>query len=197
MIRLVTSCAVAVFLSGCAQLTQLVSPSAGDVFVQPNAQATMRVTMPKLGAQGLAALSARNRGVATWRTADNTTFSFQDGVVVSTRGLGDDLMGADVSQSNSALRGGTSDWAPRLHGYMNGEFQPYFTVFHCRRTGSRSATVQVGSTLVFTNRTDETCVNDDLEFENSYWRNSNGVMVKSRQWVSEGIGYVETEWAVR
>lgn len=196
MIRLAASCAIAVLLSGCAQLSQWVSPGSVDIIIPADTQSTMRVTIPKLNAQGFATLRSRYDGVATWRTADNTSFSFRQGVVVSTRGLGDDLMGADVSQSVSALQGRAGNWAPRINGYMDGEYQPYFTTFQCRRTGSSSEMIESGSRLALTQRTDETCVNDELQIENSYWRNRNGVILKSRQWVSQGVGYMETERGV-
>jgi hypothetical protein len=55
----------------------------------------------------------------------------------------------------------------------------------------------LGDRNVSTNRITETCVNDERQIENIYWRNGNGVMVKSRQWVSSNVGYMETERVIR
>ena len=189
----------AIVLSGCAQLSALnpLRGGATEVAIPAAEVATQQVTIPALGARGFVTQSAQNDGVVTWKTADNTTFSFRQGVIVSTRGLGDDLMGADVGQTLAALRGGAEDWGPRVHGYMNAEYQSYFMSFQCRRTASDRDNVQIGDRIVSATRTTETCLNDEIQIENAYWRNGNGVMVKSRQWVSPGVGYMETERAIR
>ena len=188
--------AMTALLSGCAQLAGLFGGGQA-ILVEPDAPDVMLVSVPALRAQGYAVPSARVGSVTTWRTADNATFSFDRGVVVSTRGLGDDLMGADVGQSIVASTGGAGGWAPRINGYMNGEYQSYFITFQCRRSGSQSDSVVLGDRSVSATRITETCVNDERQIENTYWRNGNGVMVKSRQWVSPNVGYMETERVIR
>lgn len=189
----------AIVLSGCAQLASLNPLRTGttEVAIPATQVPTQQISIPALGARGFVTQFAQNDGVVTWKTADNTTFAFRQGVIVSTRGLGDDLMGADVAQTLSALRGGAEDWGPRVHGYMNAEYQSYFMSFQCRRTASDRDNVQIGDRIVSATRTTETCLNDEIQIENAYWRNGNGVMVKSRQWVSPGVGYMETERAFR
>lgn len=153
----------------------------------------MAVSVPSLNARAVFTPSARNGDVVTWRAPDNTTVSFNQGVLVSTRGLGDDLMGADIGQSLDAIQGGADDFAPKIYSYMNGEFQSYFVSFQCRRTSSSAETVQVGGSSVRATRIDETCLNNERQIENTYWRDRAGTMVKSRQWISAGLGYLETE----
>lgn len=186
----------AVLLSGCAQLSGLIG-GGQTILVEPDVPEALLVSVPALRAQGYAVPSARRGSVTTWRTADNATFSFDRGVIVSTRGLGDDLMGADVAHSIAASTGGAGDWAPRINGYMNGEYQSYFMTFQCRRTGTQSEQIALSDRSVSATRITETCVNDERQIENIYWRNGNGVMVKSRQWVSPNVGYMETERVIR
>lgn len=197
MIRWMIPLAASVLLSGCAQLGLFGLAGSSEVVIPATERATMFVAVPALNARGVVTQSARNGDVVTWRTSDNTTMSFEQGVVVSTRGLGDDLMGADIGHTLAALRGGAGDWGPRLNGYMNGEYQPYFMTFQCRRTATRSDVVQIAGAAIGTTRTDEVCLNDERQIENTYWRNGNGQMVKSRQWVSPGVGYMETERVIR
>ena len=196
MRRSALAIAMTALLSGCAQLAGLFGGGQA-ILVEPDAPEVILVTVPALRAQGYAVPSARIGSVTTWRTADNATFSFDRGVIVSTRGLGDDLMGADIDQSIAASTGGAGGWAPRINGYMNGEYQSYFMTFQCRRSGSQSDSVVLGDRSVSATRFTETCVNDEREIENTYWRNGNGVMVKSRQWVSPSVGYMETERVIR
>ena len=183
-------------LSGCAQLAGLIGGGQA-ILVEPNAPEAMFVSVPALRAQGYVVPSARNGSIVTWRTPDNATFSFDRGVVVSTRGLGDDMMGSDADHSIAASTGGAGDWAPRINGYMNGEYQSYFLTFQCRRSGSQSDRITIGDQSLSATRITETCVNDQTQIENIYWRNGNGVMLKSRQWVSPTVGYMETERVIR
>jgi hypothetical protein len=157
MMRPVLAIAMTAFLSGCAQLAGLMG-SGQTILVEPDSSDAILVSVPALRAQGYAVPSARVGSVTTWRTADNATFTFDRGVIVSTRGLGDDLMGADVGQSISASSGGAGDWAPRINGYMNGEYQSYFMTFQCRRSSAQSEQVVLGDRNVSTNRITETCV---------------------------------------
>ena len=187
----------AAMVAGCAQVAQLMGRGQTDVIIAATEQATMTIAVPALNARGVVTPVAQNGDVVTWRTLDNTTVSLDRGVIVSTRGLGDDLMGADIDQTLAALRGGAGTFAPRIYGYMDGEYQAYFMTFQCRRTGTRSEVVQIGGTGIRATRIDETCLNNERQIDNTYWRNGNGVMVKSRQWVSAGVGYMETERAIR
>ncbi len=196
MMRPVLAIALTTFLSSCAQLAGLVG-GGQTILIEPDVSEAILVSVPALRAQGYAVPSARVGSVTTWRTADSATFSFDRGVIVSTRGLGDDLMGADVRQSIAASTGGAGDWAPRINGYMNGEYQSYFMTFQCRRSATQSEQVVLGDRTVAATRITETCVNDERQIENIYWRNGNGVMVKSRQWVSSNVGYMETERVIR
>ena len=184
------------FLSGCAQLAGLVS-GRSEIVVEPAASEVMLISVPRLGAQGYAVPIASSGSVVTWQTVDQASFAFDQGVIVSTRGLGDDLMGADGSQSIAALNGKAGDWAPRINAYMNGEYQSYFMTFQCRRTGSRSIEIPIGDRRVFVTEISESCVNNERQIENTYWRNSNGSVLKSRQWVSPTVGYMETERVIR
>lgn len=185
------------FLVGCSRLAAISGLGTPEVVIEQVAGESLLVSVPALGAQGIATQAARIGNVVTWRTADNAAFSFDRGVIVSTRGLGDDLMGADVRQSIAAVNGGAGDWAPRINGYMNGEYQSVFMTFQCRRSAFQPDQVSVGNRTVGTTRIIETCVNDERQIENIYWRNSNGLVVKSRQWVSPGVGYMETERFIR
>lgn len=119
----------------------------------------------------------RNRDVVTYFTPDGISMSYKSGVLVATRGLGFDLMGADVGDVLQSLRSGR-DGATRLHRYLDGEDQIVLRSFVCDYTGSGRIT--------------ETCYSDGFKIENTY-QMSGGRITTSRQWIGPEQGYIRLE----
>jgi len=139
-----------------------------------------------------------NGSVVTWTTGDQVTLSFQDELLIATRGLGDDLMSADVANSIQMLRGKIeSGHYPRFHSYLDGEYQTQYRSFQCKRGTAISETVTIFSRNHATTRIEEHCVSPGLEITNIYWRGTDGFLWKTRQWVSPTVGYVATEQLAR
>mgnify|MGYP003897263681 CR=1 FL=1 len=67
-----------------------------------------------LGRNAVAAMTraGSNNSVETWRTAKGVTLSFRDGILVASRGLGGDLMGANVDGVLAAILRGTGTDSP-------------------------------------------------------------------------------------
>ena len=141
---------------------------------------------------------SENGPVKTWNSKDGVSLSFERGVVVGTRGLGDDLMSSDVNGSLVMLAGQMGDrFYQRFQTYLDGEYQSQFRSFQCQRTSSRREVVRIFERNHATTRTEETCYTPDLQFTNIYWRGSDGIMWKSQQWISPSIKYLVTERLVR
>lgn len=141
---------------------------------------------------------SKNRSVTTWYSKDWVSLSFDNGVLIETRGLGDDLMSSDVSGTLRMLSGQMGDrYYERFETYLDGEYQSQFRSFRCQRTGSRREVIEIFERTQATTRTEETCYSPDLEYTNIYWRGSDGIMWKSQQWVSPSIKYLVTERLVR
>ncbi|MCK0097153.1 YjbF family lipoprotein [Yoonia sp. F2084L] len=138
------------------------------------------VSIPTLGTAAALTRTSVNNGVETFLTADGISISLQDGLVVATRGLGFDLMTADVSEVSRALRGGQSS-AVRIHRYLDGENQLVTRSFVCRYTNP------VGQ------GTQEQCTSRLGIIENSYIVDKNGLFSSSRQWISPQIGDMRIE----
>ena len=120
---------------------------------------------------------ARNRDQITYFTPDGISMTYKSGVLVGTRGLGFDLMDADVDQVLSSLRTGR-DGAVRIHRYLDGEEQVILRSFICDYTGAGTVT--------------ETCFSDGFQITNTYAM-SGGRITSSRQWISPEQGYVRLE----
>jgi len=139
-----------------------------------------------------------NGPVTTWYSSDQVSLSFKSGVLIATRGLGDDLMSSDYSGTLRMLSGQMGDRIyERFETYLDGEYQSQFRSFRCRRTASRREVIQIFEHNHTTIRTEETCISPGLEYTNIYWRGSDGIMWKSQQWISPSINYLVTERLLR
>tara|TARA_R100001132_G_C3249132_1_gene76966 strand:+ start:119 stop:739 length:621 start_codon:yes stop_codon:yes gene_type:complete len=117
-----------------------------------------------------------NRDVETYFTPDNISVSLRDGVLIGTRGLGFDLISADVSDTIASIhRGGR---AVRIHRYLDGEDQIVIKSYICDYRGNTNVT--------------ETCYGKDHTFENNY-QMSAGKIIASRQWIGPYHGYIRLE----
>ncbi len=119
----------------------------------------------------------QNRDVVTYFTPDGISMAYKSGVLVATRGLGFDLMEADVDEVLQSLRTGRNG-AVRVHRYLDGEDQIVLRSFVCDYEGSARIT--------------ETCYSDGFSIENTYQMNA-GSVTASRQWIGPQQGYIRLE----
>lgn len=119
-----------------------------------------------------------SNGVETWLTEDDITLSTRDGMVVATRGLGFDVMEADVELALAALRGGGAR-ASRNFGWLDGEGRMLRRSFDCVYTRSGAGIT-------------ERCHAIGLSFENAYILRG-GRIVASRQWLGPVLGAISLE----
>ncbi len=129
-----------------------------------------------------------NRGIITWATADGVSLSFDHGILVATRGLGPDLMAANISNVLPALRSGNGTTL-RIHDYLDGEDQIRQRKFHCTYHSEDRETLNIYDLVIAANHIVETCDSQDLNMVNHYWISGHGRIWQSRQWVGTGLGY--------
>jgi len=143
--------------------------------------AVLLVELPRWDlAAGLVPIG-RNRGHLTWGTTDGVNLSFRDGMMVSTRGLGFDLMAADVGAALDAVKAGRGQ-AVRIHRYLDGENRTISLRLICeygREDGGA---------------TTETCDVGGRSIENRYWLDPAGSLRKSRQWHGPQHGHLHFEF---
>jgi hypothetical protein len=136
--------------------------------------------VPSRDAVAVLTRAGTNSGVDTFLTPDGISISLRDGMVIATRGLGFDLMTADIAEPLTALKGFRQS-AVRIHRYLDGENQPIERSFVCAY--SVTGTRQVA----------ETCTSSSDAFKNNYILDKEGNITSSRQWISPQIGSVVTE----
>lgn len=192
--------AAMMLLSGCEQAARLTEqatrltgltgtvPASEPQLVGPE---RLRVSIPSTGAQATLGPVARRGDVTVWQTLDGITLSFRGGSLIATRGLGDDLMSADVAGRLEMLRrartADESGYYPHIRSYLDGEDRTVFRGYQCRQV-SRTGDGRDGALR----RIEELCVSPTDRFTNLYWLAPGGAVVRSRQWISPTIQYMET-----
>lgn len=168
-------------LSACASLAPK-SPPLSE-FVRPLSSTLLTIDIPARGAQATLVLVARNQGVETWQTGDNVTVSMRNGVIVATRGLGFDVMGADVQPTLAALSSQKSGQYPLARRYLTADNKADVVTATC--TMGRSG---AGGYV-------ESCTSRDGTFKNEYWLDGAGRIVRSKQWIGPDVQYLATAYA--
>ena len=147
----------------------------------------MLVTWDRTGNEALIAEIQTNGNVATWSSVDDLTISMRNGVIVATRGFGDDLMAASVPAVSRHSGGGAEH--VRVHTLLNGEDQAYRTQFTCRFQNAGFQDIDIVQINYRSTHVIESCHAGDIRFQNEYWISEDQKMRKSRQWISPAVGY--------
>ena len=133
------------------------------------------VELTKQKAVASLVVAAENQGATTWLDATGVSVVTRDGIVIATRGLGNDLMASEVSGSLTAVQSGSSGGYARTQRYLNGEGQLITLNLRCsaRRAGTR---------------VEELCETPETTIQNWY-QVSAGRVTQSKQWIGPVIGY--------
>lgn len=152
----------------------------------------MLLEVPAAAASSGMTRVGQNRGDATWRGPNGLGLTLDaQGVMISTRGFGFDLMASDAGPTAAALDARRAGPVERAMIHLDGEAQQVRRVYRCylRNEGTEGVTI-AGRTARLT-RMAELCRGDDgYRFENIFWVDGSGRAVTSRQWVSPEIGSV-------
>lgn len=139
-----------------------------------------------------------NAGYEQWHSPGKIGFTFKNGFLTATRGLGGDLMNADVEESIERIGSLSSQPATRIHRYLSGENTIILRSFVCilKHEGQEDTHVS-GKTLRLL-RVSEKCTNSDTVLNNTYWLDQkDGFIWKSNQWISTQVGAFTFERAFR
>ncbi|WP_377393399.1 YjbF family lipoprotein [Rhodobacter lacus] len=124
-------------------------------------------------------------GVETMISADGAQLMFDAGMLVGSRGFGNDLMAADVSQSGALVRGLHAGTSTRIMSFIDGNDNVAPRAFKCEITPGDAASVTIGAREVSTRLVTEHCHGELADFFNYYWvLPGNGEIVQSSQWAS-------------
>jgi hypothetical protein len=136
-------------------------------------------------------LAGQNGSYDSWVTADGAGIVLQDSVLTGTKGLGPDLVSADIGTIRDLLRSGNTGSVSRIHEYTDGEGRNFTLSYTCTLSPAATETITIIGKTHQTRVMSEACTSNQGEFQNTYWiGQSDGIIWKSRQWVSAGVGHV-------
>ena len=138
------------------------------------------------------AAASLNRGMQTWVSDEDKSLSLRNGVIIATRGLGNDVMATDISQVYPALVRG-SGRAVRTNDYLDGEDRIVRQQYTCEIATLRRELIAIFQRKHETRVIRETCTGEDVSFRNLYWIDAAGLIWQSRQWISPRVGAVDIQ----
>lgn len=127
--------------------------------------------------------------ITVWRTDDNITLTMRNGVLIATRGLGGDLLSAQVPVRASIP--GPADTGAHVMYLRSGANHQRRLSLVCERIDLGSETVTIVGQSYRTRHLQQRCSGGGGEVVNDYWVDSRaGLVWKSRQWAGPQIGYI-------
>jgi hypothetical protein len=189
--------------------TQLTNrdPAARDVravltpaIVAANRQPHLLVELPSRQASATRFLFNQRGPIQDWRGQDGISLTLHNDVLIRTRGLGADLFAADPMPANSLQDPNTMHYS-RTYRHLDGENREILTHYQCSLAQGSRASVDLIARHVATMSVVETCKTVDpgaSDIRNEYWiGTADSITWKSKQWVSESVGYATLYHLVR
>lgn len=156
--------------------------------------AYIEVTLERTGALAYLGQQLQRRddspgGIVVWRSEDDITLALRNGVLVATRGLGDDLLSA------SALVGdgqpGPVVGGARRYQIRGGDADQRGLVMRCQLIDLGLDPVVIVERQYPTRHLQERCEGGGGRVVNDYWVDSGaGRVWQSRQWAGPTLGYL-------
>lgn len=144
------------------------------------------VTIAARGFETLLTPSDVKGNVVTWATSDGTTISLRDGIVIQTRGLGPDLMSAQVPTVSQLLTpGGTHQ---RQYFFLGADDQGTRRSYDCTVEIKGKETIDILGRNHAATHVIETCARPQGSMSNEFWIEGTTIR-QSHQLVSGGAGY--------
>lgn len=159
--------------------------------IEQSGQELILVSVPSRDAAASLIRAGQNGDKVTWISPDGIGLTFRNGILIATRGFGDDLMAADVSDLNRGLSAGRL--TVRVHDYLDGEDQIVRRTFQCDLAGGGADTIEIIERSYRTRIIEERCRTRGGSFTNRYWIDGTGRIVQSVQFVSAPVGFVVTQ----
>jgi hypothetical protein len=169
--------------------TDLPSFAPAEIAAAPGEFRLVRVT--SLGLNELARVVEESGPRVTIEFESGPTAAFDHGVLVATRGFGDDLHTIDGASLRAALAAGGGTLIRRLET-IDAQDQIATQGLTCAITAAGTETVDLGLRQETLRRFDEHCRSALLVFDNIYWLDAAGEIAASRQFVSPTVAYLRT-----
>lgn len=132
----------------------------------------------------------RNAGMRSFVTPNQQSLMLRQGLLVGTRGLGNDLMSADPGAAAALVTGRAGGRAERVWRYLDGEGIERPLPMSCTIARGPAKRFSFAGNAYDTVQMDESCAGQGAAIANSYWVTGDGTIALSRQWIGPALGYV-------
>lgn len=155
---------------------------------------TLEVQLERTGQTAfLVPYSDRSGGLRTWRTADDVQLTMRSGVLVTTRGLGNDLGSTDAGSAVQSVRTRNAVSGPHTLYVKNGDNGITQIPLSCDMRNLGVEAIEIVQRTTKTVHLQENCSGASAPVTYDYWVDTrDGTVLKSRQWAGPGVGYVQT-----
>lgn len=136
--------------------------------------------------------AGNNGSRTTWIDGESISVTEENGIVVATRGLPRDIMGAEAGGTWNAIRAGGGTTQKRLD-FLDDQDQISAEVLQCRIASMGSDPVTRLKRTYPAQRFQEECSGEGLSLTNIYWLNPSGRIIRSLQAVSPDAGYLQID----
>ncbi|TNJ40956.1 YjbF family lipoprotein [Phaeobacter sp. B1627] len=135
--------------------------------------------------------------IEVWRTVDNITFGFRDGMLISIRGLRGSLLSAEVPADGQGAMGPASG-GQRSYDFAGDDNGSYRVQLACELRDLGPEPLDIVEITYATRHLQEYCTGPEGGvILNDYWVDSrSGRLWQSRQWAGPEVGYIRTRQVV-
>lgn len=126
---------------------------------------------------------------SAWGTSQRLTITTKHGMITATRGLGNDLMSADVDDVLRLVmnrKEGTVQYEQR---YLDGNHTIREVETTCEVTRGYEQTIRFGEVNQSAMQMFSACINENLQFVDLFVVGHNGRILQLRQWVGPVLGF--------
>lgn len=147
--------------------------------LEADGQPIILAQYPALRYLQLMAPFGQNRDVTTWSSTEFQSLALRQGMLVSSRGFGNDLMGTVGPTTAQVARGAGTTIRQYVH--LDGADQRVTREFRCNLATTGSEVIQVLARTYQTRKVVENCSGATGAFQNSFWFDGTGRMRQSEQ----------------
>ena len=128
-----------------------------------------------------------------WLGVDGSTVTAKNGVLISTRGMGDDLMQSEYEKTFWGMSNPGKQYR-KIYTYLMEDNQLVSKYFDCSfDLGKKFSIISVFDKEFSVSMRVETCMGQNTNFKNNYWIENSGTVRRSTQFHSNEIGQVLLE----
>ena len=128
----------------------------------------------------------------TWVSSDGISLSYDNGVLIATRGYAQDLLTLNYENPNNLFKSSYLHYN-KIHRYLNGQNKYADVAFKCTGRKMAPQSIEIVEYTLLIDRYVETCVSKKHKYTNEYdLLSGTTVVVKSKQWISPVNSYFLT-----